>query len=140
MVNLKETPPKVLALYFTSICLGIMGILSFINGIPILSFFVGIFTIIAAACGFVGAWMNSFKLLWVFMVGCMVVALLTIISLIFSLIGTHWFSVAVNALELLILAAGWFVAFIVRGRSFQWGFINLGPDAKKPSQPLSSVV
>lgn len=102
--------------------------------------------------------MKSTKLLWVFMVGDTVVIVLTIIGIIWGAIGKHIFGYVflslyyhalillfrpvLSGIEVVILVIGWIIAFNMRGKTFQWGFINLGgkEEDRKPDAPLASIV
>eukprot|EP01111_Echinosteliopsis_oligospora_P010284 TRINITY_DN316_c0_g1_i1.p1 TRINITY_DN316_c0_g1~~TRINITY_DN316_c0_g1_i1.p1 ORF type:complete len:140 (+),score=29.48 TRINITY_DN316_c0_g1_i1:96-515(+) len=128
---------RVIVVYLVCIALVVLGIMSMFHGIIVLGFIIGIGTLVAAGCGAAGARWNSFKLLWIFMAGLVVLTLLAIISIIMNLITSGAsvnYSLVVNIICIVIYVCGFISAFLLRGGNLGFSFRTLKEDRSQQNQ------
>eukprot|EP01110_Echinostelium_bisporum_P003096 TRINITY_DN17541_c0_g1_i1.p1 TRINITY_DN17541_c0_g1~~TRINITY_DN17541_c0_g1_i1.p1 ORF type:complete len:143 (+),score=18.21 TRINITY_DN17541_c0_g1_i1:86-514(+) len=128
--------PRLFILYGVCLVLLILGILKFFMGLPIIGFLIAFATLGIAGCGAAGGYFNSFKLLWLFMVGLIPLMLLGLIEIIIDLVGKkgHFSrSLLVDIFLLLVYVGGFVVGYLLRGRTFQFRFINLDSKQSLPN-------
>jgi len=104
-------------LYLTICCgiIALVGLLDFFFGGLIIGIIEGFLMIALAITGVIGAWFKSAKVLLYFMLGCAILIVIALISLILNITDkTNYFTIVLDILSILFYGCSIFLAFFIR--------------------------